>query len=452
MTTTINRTFTTPGNYTYDSGLIEVTGGVAKLKDAKPSTCSIFDSYVYANNATYGDGTLTRTLVNATISGGELDCTGGTVKYATLPADNFAALSTEIKLDMLFRPDFNNNPGETTYLFQLYDGTNNNNFFVSMSSTGSVSIRVYDNVGGLAINQSFVKGDWVLNQQYRIVVFVKSGDSRCYLDEVSKWSNATTFTRGSSSTIAYVGANSVGSFNGHFKIAKLYVGNSVGSYETDTTYPTARYSAANPTIEWNETFFCTDINTLSDTTTETGSDAVKYALERNGANYYWDGGAVASSSGYAQSNTSAELTDEVLDEFTSGNRYAMKFIVYLHSDDGSTTPEIDLLSFNINASLENPDVNTLVNLEGYVYDAGQAASGVAIKVRPYEQGKVSNGIFHRYEYETIDTTDANGHFSGFVYYLTDQWEIKIGKQSYRVSIPDQEEVNLKDLTLTLVED
>ena len=111
--------YDTPGNFTYDSDLIDVDAGgsgLAELADIRTAGFALFDNYSLGA-ANWGVGTLTRTLTGATISGEKLICSGGTVKYCTYNADNFGSVINETIVDLEATPDFDTNPGELVYLY-----------------------------------------------------------------------------------------------------------------------------------------------------------------------------------------------------------------------------------------------------------------------------------------------------------------------------------------------
>jgi len=104
-------------------------------------------------------------------------------------------------------------------------------------------------------------------------------------------------------------------------------------------------------------------------------------------------------------------------------------------------------------------LSTLTKLYGHIYDANGALNGVVIKIRPYQAGfaNVSSGdtgVFHNYDWTTVDTTHYDGYFEGYVYLqpATKYWELKIGLQRYYVQLADQASNELSDLTLTAITD
>jgi hypothetical protein len=129
------------------------------------------------------------------------------------------------------------------------------------------------------------------------------------------------------------------------------------------TYTGQIYPTDNPTVVVDSAIVGTVSigawNSFTETITAGGSDSVKYTLsDDNGVTYkYWNGAAWVTSSGFAQSNTGTEV-DTNIGSFplvTAG----MKIQIFLHSDDGSSTPAIDTLVVNYDDQeypVDNPTV------------------------------------------------------------------------------------------------
>lgn len=212
------------------------------------------------------------------------------------------------------------------------------------------------------------------------------------------------------------------------------------TYEGQTSYPTD-----NPTIITNTSFKTTELESFTATETKTGSDEIKYVVNASGQGRYVTGGSAANSNGtYAEASTQTEMDSDIENIITA--RKIATVTAFLHSDDGSTTPELDLLSILYNAALEDPNVPTLVEVEGFIYDPNGPVASQDVRVRPFQAGYFNQGIFHKYAFDTIATTDADGFFEGLCYYqgAGKFWEFKIGSQSYKVALLDQAEMNLKD--------
>ena len=80
-----------------------------------------------------------------------------------------------------------------------------------------------------------------------------------------------------------------------------------------------------------------------------GSDTVAFTLEINKIEKYWDGGSWVNSSGFVQSNSAADINTNLGALDLAGNKH-IRWIAYLHSNDGTTTPELDLVSLEVSLS------------------------------------------------------------------------------------------------------
>jgi len=223
-----------------------------------------------------------------------------------------------------------------------------------------------------------------------------------------------------------------------------------------TTYTGQIYPTDDPTILTNSVVDASEFLTFVNTVIETGSDLIKHVIQVDGQDKWNNAGTVENSNGtYAESNTAAEITAEIADFVTA--RSLVKIKSFLHSDDGSTYPELDLITITFDASLPDPTLPTKVDVNGFIYDINGPVASLVIQARPYQAGYSSyvsgSGVFHYYKYDTVATTDSDGYFSGYVYmqptgkYL----EFKVGSQSYYTELPDQASVDFSTLTLTLVE-
>src|SRR3990167_7383770 len=79
--------FTDSADYNFDSDLIEISSGKARLKDIRPATATFAASYDNDINGSWGNGVLTGIATGgASVSGGKLVLTNATkyVQYAAL--------------------------------------------------------------------------------------------------------------------------------------------------------------------------------------------------------------------------------------------------------------------------------------------------------------------------------------------------------------------------------
>jgi hypothetical protein len=458
MTTTITYPFTTGGNYTYDSNLIEVTGGVARLKDITPADATCAGLYTSSIDLTWGDGTLTGTGTGTpAITSGQLDLTAASNQYVDYDATNNADSQQVGCMRATITPNYSGTPTNHQCFFSTFkaDGDDDNEIMVyQVNGSGNIRVRIQDENSNQIMLVSL--GVWNPTAGTAYVFEVNwdltTGATRLFIDGTQFGTTQTaTGTRSSDIGVLRIGQSSTGSYGqSDFKLDNFVYFSTV-QHTTDHAgeLPFAtpeKYSTSNPTITTN-TFETNELSNFTATESITGSDAVKYILNVEGQDRYVTGGSATNSDGsYSQSSTAAEMLSDIGDVVTA--RSTVYLTTFLHSDDGTTTPEVDLVTISYEAALEDPATPTLVNVEGFIYACDGPLSGEIVKIRPYESGYFNQGIFLKYAWRTIATTDANGWFSGNMYVqgANKFWEMKVGSQRYKVAIPDQAEVNIKDAT------
>ncbi len=104
------------------------------------------------------------------------------------------------------------------------------------------------------------------------------------------------------------------------------------------------FDQTNPTIKIDCALEGCEILDLEETVTKVGNDDIRYTVEVNGTQMWHDGVAWVASAGYAETNTVAEIVNNK-DSLTLTTR--IRLVAFLHSDDGSTTPELDALNLTI---------------------------------------------------------------------------------------------------------
>ncbi len=217
----------------------------------------------------------------------------------------------------------------------------------------------------------------------------------------------------------------------------------VDSLDIEYTYQI--YSTTNPTVVPNSTFRTSNWESISATTTETGSDAVKFIAIAGAQDRWVTGGSADNSDGtYAQSSTLAELTSDISDLISTSVSSTAK--IFLHSDDGLTTPSIDLLAITYNLAPLEP-VLTACSFDGYIYDHDGPLASELVQIRPF-QGFINSTALHKYEWKTLGTTDAKGWFTADIYVQATSayWEMKVGTQRYKFQLPDSGEADFSNLT------
>lgn len=109
----------------------------------------------------------------------------------------------------------------------------------------------------------------------------------------------------------------------------------------ETTYPTD-----DPTIRPVATIPADALLSFTATDTVAGSDEVRWTVRVDGVEQWWNGAAwVASSGALAETNTATEINDNAAAlDISSGA--SITVTAYLHSDDGSTSPELEQSTFS----------------------------------------------------------------------------------------------------------
>jgi hypothetical protein len=122
----------------------------------------------------------------------------------------------------------------------------------------------------------------------------------------------------------------------------------------DVEYIGQIYPTDNPTIEINSRWYLDELELIQETSTKTGSDQIKAILKKDTLWYYWNGSAWTTSDGtYSQSNTIAEIETNKTSFVDSRTYFGVK--LFLYSETGLTTPELDTLLIQYSYAGEIPD-------------------------------------------------------------------------------------------------
>jgi hypothetical protein len=463
MAATQNYPYTTPSNYTYDTDLIELVGGIARLKDQTPTDAAsgaTYTSNIDLNNWSAGTKTGTATG-GASVSGGRLDLTGGTTQYVDYDA-NLNADSQQVGcLRFRLTPNYSGSVASAENFISIGKSNALINRVTIFQFTTRLYARVYNSTGALLLE---IKSTWnpASGTTYEIELNwdLTTGATRLYVDgsQLSTTSTATG-TRSADIDNFRIGSNYNGTVSSNFYIEDVIYFNTVqhtaSSYTPGDIIPETAYSTANPYIDTNATFKASELIEHDETSTASGSDAVKHAYSVAGQFKWNNGGTVENSNGlYAQSNTESEINAEIEDFVTTRSTVYLRS--FLHSDDGSTTPTLDIVSIMYNSVLPDPTLPVSFELEGFVYN-NDARAGLQVQYRPYLQGIQNGDIFHPYEWDDLgNVTTVGGFLEGPLYELPNGyfWELKIAVQRYKLTLPDGitegATVELKNCTLTLI--
>ena len=345
--------FNTPGDFTYDSNLILVSGGQAELNliddpgiqigsDFSSSAGFTFDSdkieldnnsfkqksqvppnalshadYASSINLTWGDGILTGTATGgAAVSGGKLDLAYNDTRYVDYdPVGNADPVQTGC-IRFKVTPNYSGTP-TTQKVFSYIGktgGTINRIEFRQRISDGAIVILISDSVGTSIL--TMVTGVWnptaSTEYEFELNFDVTLGETRFFINGVQIGSTSTaTGTRSSDMDMFRVGSGRIAGETSDFEIDDLMVFDTVQhtSNYTPEAY-TVPYKYVEATIEFPEMAYpgIGDVQSY---------DSFEMGVEQNSPgyicnNFYWTGAAWASSNGtYAQASTENDIDTNI---------------------------------------------------------------------------------------------------------------------------------------------
>lgn len=449
--TIINFTFTNASNYTYDSDKIVISGGLAKLKDLTPADSTFYASYTTNEDANWSDGSSDGTLTNATVSGGYLDCTGGSVKYVSYPITGNADHGNKGCIRFTMQPAYTGLPANTQYMLYVGGTSDKNEIILTHHTGGRIKLLMKDNTGSVIIDEGLDTFSPTSGNDYEIELNwdLTSGATRVFVDGVQSNTTITTTGTRDSTDLTAIRFGGTSGINSNAKYDDLIIFSKpqhTTDYTPGASITQTRYDTSNPYITPNSTFKATQICSFTSTETTPGSDLITATLNAGGQHRYVTGGSAANSDGsYSQSSTFSELNTDVNNLITSRKTCSIR--IFLHSDDGSTTPEIESLTTTYNMALDDPSTSTLTEVEGFFYDHNGPLQNKTIKIRPYGNGFWNQGVFHAYCWQDLGTTDSDGYLFANVYVQNtgNYWEFKICNQRYKVALQDTSEQDLSNL-------
>ncbi len=167
------------------------------------------------------------------------------------------------------------------------------------------------------------------------------------------------------------------------------------------------FDLTNPTIIPITTFSQDALLAFLSTIIEPGTDSIKFSIQIAGQDKYWDGAAWSNADGtFAQTNTLTEVQTNLSALTDRGNTVP---IIYLHSNDGSTTPNIDdlTISFDFFGGPTTPE--NVCTVWGFLYDELNApVVGATVSVIPTRFGLINDKIIDKVAKTVV--TDSTGYW------------------------------------------
>lgn len=180
------------------------------------------------------------------------------------------------------------------------------------------------------------------------------------------------------------------------------VDNLIVNYNGNTLYP-----ITDPIITPVTSISQDALNSFITVLTSTGLDSIQFVLKLDNINKYWNGTVWIDSDGTLAQTNDITTIQTNLSSFTT--RGSLVPVIYLHSDNGLTTPNIDdiVITYDFFGGVTTPENVCLV--WGYLYDEINIPVGNAnIIVIPNQYGTIND--------KTIDTnpttvvTDNTGYW------------------------------------------
>ncbi len=350
--------FTVPGDYTYDISKISVTGGEALLvKD------SIATNYIENFNDATG----------LTFNPADIEIIGGSAAIKS-PAP-YTTSNPTIDLDLAIVSAI------PTQLISAW-----NSFVATLTEAGGDEVRfVLSDDNG--VSWKYWSGAaWVVSSGY-----AQSNSSTTINSNISTF----PITLSGIKVRVYLHSND-GS-------TTPSIDNLVINYD-DELYP-----ITNPIIYPTTAINAASISAFVASIVSSGLDSVRFTISVDGVEYYWDTLDWVTSSGYAQTNTAAEINTNI-DLLDLGSGALVMPIAYLHSNDGTTTPELSLIQLTYILAASPPDTIDTCVVWGYMFDlSGDPVEGVLVSAKlPSNTYYKDNILVGKNRLSTL--TDVNGYW------------------------------------------
>jgi len=355
MASVENYPFTTPGNYTYPAS-VEITGGKCSLKSLRVANAIFGAGYSTNVNASWGDGVLTGSGTGTpVVASGKLQLNSNNTWMDYAGAGNLDGTAGAWTIEFDFYPQYDHAPSSAGVIFTMSkaDGDSDNEWSMRQTAIDTfIYVSRDKNGSGGASSMLNATFDPVSGTKYRFAVTYSRSNNRVnlYIDGTKVWTGGITRDRDSSIGLLRFGAPAN---SGLWNDPEFYIDNIVitpaelyngATYVPDyTDIADTDYSTDNPVVVFNTTVMNVgSLDGFTETATKTGSDELKYTVEVDGQQKYWNGGSWVNSDGtYAQASTASDINTNAGSLSVSAS--TLKFRMLVHSDDGSTTPEADLI-------------------------------------------------------------------------------------------------------------
>lgn len=453
--------YDTPGNFIFsDPNEIEIVGGLARLKDQRPTDATFHINYNSNINGNWGNGVLTGTATGgATVVGGKLDLTGSTLKFVVYDA-NLNADSQQVgTIRFSLTPNYSGPPSSDQAFFQVKKGVGElvNLWGIShLSGTGNLKLFGYNSVGVLIISVVVIAG-WApvagVEVEMELNYDITAGITDFFLNGIKQGSTITnTYTRDSNINSLALGTDVTHTLTANFKIDDIVIFSKkqhTANYTPGESISETIFSKNNPSLFKISGFEMDALEKFVETTSDTTgnvNDEIKYTLNVNGQDKYHDGTAwVDSDSTYAQANTPEEIELNKVAFISTGITFKLR--AFLHSDNGFTGPTLSVVTIDFNFFETITAPTTCIIFGNYRDISGNGVGGATVKFSLFrktsEYKEAANSII---EASVEVTTLSSGYFE-ISLIRSSQYEGS-GVYSLTISKTDGKLLTQKDSTAT----
>jgi len=353
--TSLDYNTTSASDYTYDSAKILFNSTTAYLGKELVTAETFRNTFLTSNgNADISIGTNTASLngtPSPTVEDNYLKLAGGTQQYAQYNGDvlDFANTGT-FRFD--YTPQYSGDPGSDKYIFSTSSAVNGTNNLLRLShGAAGLSIKLYTSSGGLITTANFAFNPTAL-QTYKIEMSfdTTNGEYRCYIDGSKVGATATSSpgTRSDNTGYLRVGADYATAITATIEawVSNIQIFNTVQNTGASyTTAPPPVYATSSPSITLDTGFTVGELSAFSESASKPTGTEIKYILNVDAQNKYWDGSAWSNSDGtYAQANTAAEINTNAMALLTVSSTVLV--VAFLNTTDDQATPTLTSVSLS----------------------------------------------------------------------------------------------------------
>lgn len=372
--------FSNDTGFTYDPSLAEFVGGQVQQVDKRPTDATFYASYETDEDADWSDGDPSGSLAGgASVSGGELICSGFDGKYCTYDAISNADFAQTICIRMRFKTGYSGNPASNNFIISINEDNNSVKTMIQivhLASGGTILLQCYNDAGVAIFNALLPAWSPVagITYEFEFNMDITAGASRLFIDGVQHGVTITsTGTRDTTNISAIkLGINHDGTGLNDNLYNDVLIFDSVqhtSNYtpdwsniyetiyrETDVILPEMEYTGPGTLIA--VTNFVTSYGGLPRITLQIG---------RSGNWLYWNGAQwTISNDTYAQANDPATFAANATSLPVVGEIYG-QFKIYF--DNTNTQMSFNNLLITLTAQvypIDNPTVE--MNTRWYIDD------------------------------------------------------------------------------------